>query len=259
MLCFELPSLVAYLWATYLSFTMKFHFLIGFFFSLQLLMAQESTLILMRNGKYLEVYSLNDSSYVPLKYSYDSNYFKKERINLRAARKEGVLYTPDFSSPKAASIPIVLKKGTMARDQVFSIQIPSGKEIVYYQYSEPLGNYLTEDQMRAFVYGRRDARFYHRGSGWFYSGLGVGLLAGYGLKTSILSLAVPPLFALTTLIPTIHIKESQINDKSFKYNLDYAAGFESYARSRNTIQALKGSAIGTVVGIIIYSIVDNNR
>lgn len=238
---------------------MKIPFLILTFFAVQLAVAQKTSQILLMNGKYLEVYQLDDSSYVPVQYKYDANFYKKERINLKAARQQGVLYTPDFSTPKAESIPVVLKGGSMDREEIFSIRYPSGNEKVFYYYDEPSGNYLSEDQMRAFVYGERDARNSHRGSGWFYSGLAVGLAAGYGLKTSIVSFAVPPLFALTAKIPSVRIKDQYIADKAYKYNQDYASGFESYARSRNTIQALKGSAIGTLVGIIAYSIVDNNR
>lgn len=238
---------------------MKIPALLIAFFSVQLAIAQQPARILLMNGKYLEVYQLDDTSYVPIQYNYDENYYKKERINLKAARDSGVFYTPAFTTPKAESIPVVLKKGSMDREEVFSIQYPTGGEKVFYYYNEPMGNYLSEDQMRAFVYGERDARNFHRGNGWFYSGLAVGLAAGYGLKTSIVSLAVPPLFALTAKIPSIHIKDQYIADKAYKYNEDYASGFESYARSRNTLQALKGSAIGTLVGIIAYSIVDNNR
>lgn len=238
---------------------MKIPFLLIAFFSFQIAFAQQPARLLLMNGKYLEVYQLDDTSYVPIQYNYDENYYKKERINLKAAREQGVFYTPAFTTPKSEAIPVVLKKGSMDREEVFSLQNPSGGEKVFYYYDEPMGNYLSEDQMRAFVYGERDARNFHRGNGWFYSGLVVGLAAGYGLKTSIVSLAVPPLFALTAKIPSVRIKDQYIADKAYKYNQDYASGFESYARSRNTLQALKGSAIGTLVGIIAYSIVDNNR
>lgn len=223
------------------------------------LLAQEPVQLLLMNGKRLEVYQLDDSTYVPLQYSFDKNFFKKERINLKAARKEDKFLTPDFSTQKAESIPVVLKKGGIDREEVFSATYPSGREKVYYFYDEPLGNYLQESEMRAFVYGERDARMAKTGKGWFYAGLATGAITGYALKTSVFSLAVPPLFALTAKIPTVHIKERYISDKAYQYNENYASGFESVTRSKNTIEALKGSAIGTVLGIIVYSIVDNNR
>ena len=224
-----------------------------------ILPAQQPAELLFMNGKRLEVYELNDSLYVPLQYKYDKNFFKKERINLKASRKQGVLFTSDFSTAKAQAIPVVLKHGGVDREDVFSVTYPSGEEKVYYYFDEPLGNYLKEDQMRAFVYGERDARNAVTGKGWFYAGLATGAITGYALKTSVISLAVPPLFALTAKIPTIHIKERYIADKSYQHNEYYASGFESFARSKNTIEALKGSALGTVLGIIAYSIIDNNK
>lgn len=223
------------------------------------LQAQEPAELLFMNGKRLEVYQLNDTSYVPLQYKFDKNFFKKERINIKAARKQDTLFRSNFTTSKAEAIPVVLKKGGVDREDVFSVTYPSGEEKVYYFFDEPLGNYLKEDQMRAFIYGERDARHAVSGKGWFYAGLATGAITGYVLKTSVVSLAVPPLFALTTKIPTIHIKERYIADKSYRFNENYASGFESFARSKNTIEALKGSAIGTVLGIIAYSIIDNNR
>jgi hypothetical protein len=112
--------------------------------------------------------------------------------------------------------------------------------------------------MRAFVIGERDARYSVTGKGWFYTGLATGAITGYFSRTSILALAVPPIFALSAQIPTIRIRKEYISDLSYRYNEDYAAGFESYARSKNTIEALKGSALGTILGIVAFIVVDNN-
>lgn len=215
--------------------------------------------VLFLNGKRLLVQDVNDSTYIPIQYNFDKNYFKKERINLKEARKLGVLYTSDFTSPRANEIPVVLTSGYADRDDVFSITYPTGKEILYYVYDEPRGNILEQEEMRAYVYGLRDARVALTGKGWFYSGLLVGGIAGYGLKTSVFTLAVPPIFALSAKIPVIHIKERYIADKKYQYNPHYALGFEKHARSRNAIEALKGSAIGAVVGIVAYAIIDNQR
>lgn len=220
---------------------------------------QQSAELLLINGKRLEVYQLDDSTYVPLQYNFDKNFFKKERINFKAARKQKSLYTKDLSTPKAQAIPVVLKAGSIDREDVFSVTYPSGDEKVYYAFDEPMGDILQENEMRAYVYGERDARAALSGKGWFYGGLAVGAISGYALRTSVVSLAVPPVFALAANIPIIHIKERYIADKAYQYNENYALGFEKYARGKNTIEALKGSAIGTVLGIVAYAIIDNNR
>lgn len=215
--------------------------------------------ILFMNGKRVKADQIDDTTYVPIQYTFDKNYFKKERINIKAAHKQDLLYTPQFSTHKAQKIPVVLKTAYADRSDVFSITYPSGQETIYYEYDEPRGNFLTTDEMRAYVYGERDARVALSGKAWFYTGLGVGAIGGYALRTSVVSLVIPPVFALSAKIPIIHIKEKYIADKSFQYNRHYALGFERYTRSNNAIQGLKGSAIGTAVGIIVFAIVDNNR
>src|SRR5690554_5547168 len=96
--------------------------------------AQQPAELLLINGKQLEVYQLDDSTYVPLQYNYDKSFYKKERINMRAARRQNKLYTANFTTPKAESIPVVLKTGSMDREDVFSVTYPSGREKIYYTY-----------------------------------------------------------------------------------------------------------------------------
>jgi hypothetical protein len=223
------------------------------------LSAQEADRILLMNGKYLEVYSFNDTSYTFLEYTYDKKFYKKERLNMREAWKEGKTYHNDFEGSRAQEIPQIMVKGRMDREDVFSFIPANGEERVYYFYDEPKGNYFEVEEMRAFVYGERDARNNVRGRGWFYGGLVLGTLTGYAFENSVIALAVPPVFALGTKIPVIRVKDDHIADKSYRGNDIYASGYESYSRSRNAIQALKGSAIGTALGIIAFSIVDNNR
>lgn len=221
--------------------------------------AQESARILLMNGKVMDVIQLDDSTQTVLTYQYDKNYFKRERINLRAARKLEVMYTPDFTSAKGNEVPIVLREGKMERDEVFAIQDSTGYEKVLYSFDEPAGNYLTQEQMRAYVVGEKDARFGVRGQFWFYTGLATGAISGYAFRSSLYALAYPPLFALTAQIPTVHIKDNHISDATYLYNEDYARGYASYSRSKYTREALKGSVLGTIIGIVAYAIVDNNN
>src|SRR5690554_1552196 len=105
--------------------------ILGFLISIHAFAQQPAELLLM-NGKRLTVYQLDDSTYVPLQYNYDKNFFKKERLNIKAARNQKALYTTDFSTPKAQAIPVVMRAGSMAREDVFSVTYPSGFEKVYY-------------------------------------------------------------------------------------------------------------------------------
>jgi len=220
--------------------------------------AQEKGQLLLMNGKLIEVENLNDTSYTNLQYIFDKNQFKRQRIDLRSARKEKKRYRIDFESERGAKVPVVLRDGAMERDAVFSFQPASGEERIYYFYDEPLGNVALVEEMRAFVIGERDARFGVTGNAWLYGGMAVGLISGYAARGSVLALAVPPLVALTARIPVVKIKEENIQDLKYKFNEDYAAGYETYARSKYTRKALLGSAIGTAIGLLTYAVVDNN-
>ena len=225
--------------------------------------AQEPSVLQLMNGKRIEVYKVDDSTQVNITYVFDKNFFKKERINVKAFRRDpgetGNAFSPDYTTPKAESIPIVKREGAIPRDEVFSIVRPDGTEELIYFYDEPLGNYLKEEEMRAFVYGERDARYGVTAKGWFYAGMGVGLAGGYLLETSIWSVAIPPVFMLSTKIPVVKINDDHISDKSYRYNENYAMGYESHKRSKSAIEALKGSAVGTLLGILAFVVVDNNR
>jgi len=219
--------------------------------------AQEKGELLLMNGKLIQVENLNDTSFTNLQYRLDRNQFKRKQIDLRSARKQNE-NDRNFQSQKGLEVPIVLRDGAMDRDAVFSFQPMVGKERVYYFYDEPLGNVASVEEMRAFVVGERDARFGLTGNAWLYGGMAVGLMTGYAARGSILALAVPPLVALTARIPVVRIKEKNIQDLSYKFNEDYAAGYETYARSKYARKALLGSAIGTAIGLLTYAIVDNN-
>jgi len=236
-----------------------FRLLFLFLFIAQISTAQEPSKLLFLNGKVLEIYNVNDSSTVPITFEYDKNFFKKERIKIREARKKGLLFTDDFDSDKAGSIPVVLKRGSADRTDLYAIEGPDGTKEYYYFQDELKGNLLTQEEMRAYIRGERDARYGVSGNAWFYSGLVLGGISGYLLESSVWSVAVPAVFTLSTQIPIIKIKEEHISDKSFVGNENYALGYEKHARTTNAIQALKGSAIGTALGIVAFLIVDNNQ
>jgi len=220
--------------------------------------AQEPSKLLFLNGKVLEIYNVDDSTSVPVTFEYDKNFFKKERIKIREARKKQLLFT-EINSDKAASIPVVLKSGKADRTELFALEEPDGSVEYYYFQDELKGNVLTQEEMKAFIQGETDARYGVSGKGWFYSGLLVGGVTGYLLESSVWSLAVPAVFTLTTQIPIIKIREGHISDKSYVGNENYALGYEKQARTTHALQALKGSALGTAIGILTFLVVDNNQ
>jgi len=221
--------------------------------------AQEAYTLHLMNGQELPVYSLNDTAFTELRFTFDKNHFKRERRHIAKRRKIGDFFNPDITAESAEKVPVVMREGERERGEVFAAVLPDGTEKLYYYYSEEDGNYLTEDQMRSFIAGQGDAHVAVRGRGWLLAGVGVGAAAGYAARGSILALAVPPVFALSTRIPTLRIRERSISNMKFQYDDYYAAGFETQARSKHLREALKGSVIGTIIGLAVYAVIDNNR
>ncbi len=238
---------------------MKYVIAFSFFALSTCLFAQEPSVLQMMNGKQMEVYELNDSTFTNLQFQYDKNFFKRERLNNRLRRKEKDFFNSKLVSEKAATLPVVLREGTAEREDVYAVKSPEGERKFFYYYDETVGNDLSMEAMHHFISGEADGRVVSTGKGWFYAGLGIGAISGYAARQSIFVLAVPPLFALSANIPVIKIKEQYVRDKSHLNNLDYAAGFESVTRSKNVREGLKGSAIGILIGLVTYAIVDNNR
>lgn len=223
------------------------------------LQAQEAYTLTLMNGQEVPVYNFNDSSFTNLQFTFDKNFFKRERLNLRERRKAGDYFNTDITSPKAEKYPVVMVAGSRLRDEVFAVERPDGSEKIFYEFDEEQGNYLTVDAMRYFAVGQSDAFASKTGRSWLYTGLGLGAAAGLAARGSMLALLVPPLFALSTKIPTVSIPPRKMSNLAYQHNEDYARGFETQTRSRNLRQALKGSAVGVVAGLIVYSVLDNNR
>ena len=221
--------------------------------------AQEKFTLQLMNGQELPVYNLNDTGYTDIRFEFDKNYFKRERRHIKARRSAGDYFNTDITAESAEKVPVVMREGKRERGEVFAATRPDGSEKLYYFYDEEVGNYLTESQMRSFVAGQGDAHVAAKGRGWLLAGIGVGAAAGYAARGSVLALAVPPIFALSTKIPTVRIRERSISDMKYKYDEDYAAGFETQARSKYLREALKGSVAGTLIGLAVFAVVDNNR
>jgi len=211
--------------------------------------------LLLLNGNEIVVSDFTDDSAADLKYVYDKNQFKRRKIRLREGRKSGLYFDAPMTE-KARKVPVVAVQGSTPREEAFAVIHPSGETRYFFEPDSLLGYSLEE--MESFVYGQRDAMYTVRGKGWFWGGMGVGLAAGYLLETSVFSLAVPPLVAIGARIPVVHVKSEYISDARFFNDADYASGFATRARAKNTLEALKGSAIGTALGILVFVLVDNN-
>lgn len=223
----------------------------------------------MMNGRLLEVASYNDSNYVDIKYYYNKNSLKNERIRLyndelryELADKKG-----DQLS-RAALDSLVEKKKKPLKEpnmkeafvepaEVFAIHHPDGTKEVLYEYNEVLGNYYTIAEMQEYVIGERDAIMRFKTRRAFWGGVAAGAVGGFAWQNSVFTVTAPLVWTGIVAIPVIRIKERHMSDPALRTE-PYKAGFAKTARTKNMIKGLQGSAIGTLAGALIYAVLANN-
>ena len=148
-----------------------------------------------------------------------------------------------------------VKESFVHRNEIFSIQKGAQTEQVFYALDDILGDWMTIDEMRIYMAGEQDARNFYKARLAFF--LGIPLVAGSAYLAQgllVLTLGGPVVYSLLQLAPTIKIREHTITNPLHQYNETYALGYERVARSRQVVQALKGSAIGMAVGLAGYFI-----
>lgn len=141
------------------------------------------------------------------------------------------------------------------KSEIFGI-INNGITEIYYEENEIVGDDLSVNEVEIYLAGQRDARELYSTKKVFYEGLGISLATSIAGEAGLLAVTVPIIvYPATQYIPYIKIKEETIVNPSHKFNLIYAEGYEGVARGKRVIAALKGSAVGTVVGAFFYRLV----
>ncbi|MCC7050939.1 MAG: hypothetical protein IT239_04080 [Bacteroidia bacterium] len=150
---------------------------------------------------------------------------------------------------------------TIDRYRVFSINW-SDNESVLYKQDTLIGNFLSEHDMRMFVYGGKDAVEYYKAPYTFWGGVAAGFVGGYVqplviIKTTSNTLLARPAF--TPIIPiaycaTIGLHWIKINKKHVSNPLylsedAYVFGYERAARGKRVQKAIWGSLTGLAVGL----------
>lgn len=221
------------------------------------------------NGKLIKVFNYNDSAFTDIKYTFDKNSLKNDRIaNFNENLRFDILENKGDNISKAELDSLVaarskafkepkLKESFINSSDIFAIHQPDGSKKVLYFYDPGFGNNYMEHEMQEFILGERDALLNYRGRFAFWGGVGFGAAAGIALQRSVFSLTAPFAWTLGAAIPVIRIKEKYMTDPSLKTE-PYKAGFARTARTRNMLQGLKGSVLGLGVGILIYSVMAAN-
>lgn len=223
----------------------------------------------MMNGRMLEVFSYNDTDYVDIKVRYNKRSRKMRRIesyneNLRfelaEKRGESISKVELDSLVEKMRKPLPeprIKSGFFDSDEVFAIHKPGAERDILYEHNEVLGNYYTVPEMQEFIVGERDAIMRFKGNRAFWGGVAFGAVGGFAWQNSVFSLTTPLVWTGIVAIPVIRIKDKYMSNPAMKTE-PYKAGFAKTARTKNMLQGLKGSVIGTAAGILIYTVLANN-
>jgi hypothetical protein len=221
------------------------------------------------NGKLLKVFNYNDSAFVDIKYTFDKNSLKNDRIanfneNLRfdiLEKKGDNISKAELDSLVAAKSKAFkepkIKESYISSSDIFAIHNPDGTKKVLYFYDPGFGNMYTEQEMQQFIFGERDALLNYRARFAFWGGVGFGAAAGIAMQRSVFSVTAPFVWSLGVALPVIKIKEKYMTDTTLKTE-PYKSGFARTARTRNMIQGLKGGVLGLGVGILVYSVMAAN-
>jgi len=223
----------------------------------------------MMNGRMLKVFSYNDSAFVDIKYRFDKRSLKNDRIRQHnedlhvalANKFEGSISKAALDSlveqkQKPFKDPVI-KEGYTPRAEVFAIHHPDGTRELLYEFNETIGNDFTVTEMQHYIWGQRDALLNFDTKWPFWGGVAFGAAGGFAWQNSVFSVATPAVWTLIAALPTIRIRDRFMSDPSIRTD-EYRAGFARTARTRNMIQGLTGSLIGTVAGALIFAIVANN-
>lgn len=145
------------------------------------------------------------------------------------------------------------------RSEIFSITKPGIGESVLYVKDEALGDWLSIEEMRVFIAGEQDASRNFNTKPTFWTGVGLGAIGSYASQGGLITMfATPVAYTTFQLAPNIKIRESTMRHSGYKHNEIYALGYERTARPKKVLAALKGSALGMVVGYLAYLIAPVN-
>ena len=141
-------------------------------------------------------------------------------------------------------------------DDIFSVTDKSGVENVYYKKDTLLGNYFTIPQMKDYVKGEFDAHKNYKAPLFTVLGFVAG---GTSAILPLDKMFYAPLIpgAATTIIGSTKASGEKIKSKYPNYanNNYYLLGYKESAKRKRINNALKGSAVGMVTGIIIAFII----
>lgn len=163
------------------------------------------------------------------------------------------------------------KSGTVEHYRVFSIIDADGQETMYYEQDSMAGYVFTENEMRAYIIGERDAKLSYKPTLTLLGGIGLGvgtvLFDTYRTKAdtedgqthgffqaepSIMPIVVPLVFTIAAGIPRVKVRLGGVSHTQYITDEYYLLGYEKKGRSKRVFRAFGGSISGVAAGFISY-------
>lgn len=136
----------------------------------------------------------------------------------------------------------------------------NNQELLLYKYDTLEGNFLSEKDMRLFVYGEKDAHQTYHSKFANALGFALGGAAGYFMHKdqAFIYVAAPLVYTSVTLFFPTSVKQKRLTDLQYLKEDEYLRGHERIARSKRTQNALKSSVLGMGAGFLISFLVNGN-
>lgn len=133
-------------------------------------------------------------------------------------------------------------------ERVFSVINAQGEEEVYYVMDTLVGDYFSEEEMRDYIAGERDAAAYSRSNWTLLAGIPITAAAGYALSSSILVFPVPFVYTVVGALPPYKIKVEKGAKSKKAGNPAYVLGYEREARTKRVFKSMIAGLVGTAAG-----------
>ena len=157
----------------------------------------------------------------------------------------------------------------LSKYRIFSITDPQGIESILYKQDTLMGNYYSQNEMKMYIYGQRDAFKSYKGTPMFVSTFALGFASvlidtyefeegnscppGFFSRTPSIGPIIVP-FALTIGAGLLKskVRREQAADVSFLSNEYYLGGFQKVSKVKRVKNAFIGSVTGVLSGFIVY-------
>lgn len=166
------------------------------------------------------------------------------------------------------------KKGGKVKDleltkyRMFSYTDSKGAETILYKQDTLMGNFFTQNEMKMFVLGERDAFTNYKSTSWFLSGYAIGFTAVildtydfrpnggfFKYSPSIAPIAVPFVVTIGSGLFRTKVRKEYASDVSLLSSEYYIEGFQKVAKVKKIMRgSLPGSVLGLLSGYLVYSL-----